>query len=110
MQSNSLPVSNGQPASAPAPQPLVLDVRPVFARGGSPCSSIDEAVASLQPSQSLVLIAPFEPAPLFAKLGALGFVYCSTPQADGNWRIEFTPSASAPASETGYRSCGCSGA
>ena len=72
-------------------KPLVLDVRPIFARGGSPCSSIDEAVASLSPGQVFVLLAPFEPAPLFAKLGAKGFSHKSEEMPDGVWRIEFTP-------------------
>ena len=72
-------------------EPLVLDVRPIFARGGSPCSTIDEAVASLSPGQVFVLVAPFEPAPLFSKLGAKGFSHKSQPMADGSWRIEFTP-------------------
>jgi hypothetical protein len=72
-------------------EPLVLDVRPIFARGGSPCSTIDKAVANLSAGQVFVLVAPFEPAPLFSKLGAKGFSHKSQAMADGSWRIEFTP-------------------
>ena len=67
MQQNAADNSSVVNASC---EPLVLDVRPIFARDGSPCSTIDEAVASLSPGQVFVLVAPFEPAPLFAKLRA----------------------------------------
>jgi uncharacterized protein (DUF2249 family) len=100
-----------KPAQAPvaALEPLVLDVRPIFARGGSPCTTIDDAVASLRPGQTFVLVAPFEPAPLFGKLGAKGFRHKSLPQIDGSWRIEFEPTgAPQPAGASGA-SCGCPG-
>ena len=88
--------------------PLVLDARPIFARGGSPCSAVDEAVASLAPGQSFVLFAPFEPKPLFEKLKALGFSHQSTPEPDGSWRVEFTPG---PTTQAGMSigPCTCSG-
>ena len=89
-------------------EPLVLDVRPIFARGGSPCSTIDEAVASLSPGQAFVLLAPFEPAPLFAKLGAKGFCHSSNAMADGCWRIEFTPTG-VPQAAGSADSCCCPG-
>ncbi len=89
-------------------EPLVLDVRPIFAQGGSPCSLIDEAVASLAPGQCFVLLAPFEPAPLFGKLAAQGFSHRSRPVADGSWRIEFQPGAApVSASAAAHTSCSC---
>ena len=70
-------------------KPLLLDTRPIFARGETPCHAIDEAVASLIPGQPLVLTVPFEPAPLYAKLGNLGFTHV-TKQLDANsWQVEF---------------------
>ncbi len=89
-------------------EPLVLDVRPIFAGGGSPCSTIDEAIASLSPGQVFVLVAPFEPAPLFGKLGAKGFSHKSRAMADGSWRIEFTPTGTTQTSGTA-ESCSCPG-
>ena len=89
-------------------EPLVLDVRPIFGRGGSPCSTIDEAVASLSPGQVFVLVAPFEPAPLFSKLGAKGFSHKSQAMADGSWRIEFTP-VGVPQDSGSAGSCSCPG-
>jgi uncharacterized protein (DUF2249 family) len=90
-------------------EPLVLDVRPIFARGGSPCSTIDEAVASLRPGQSFVLLVPFEPAPLFGKLGAKGLRGKSELQADGSYRIEFTPGEPVPQLAAAAGGCDCGG-
>src|SRR5512140_2616754 len=76
-------------ASSHSAEPFVLDIRPIFACGASPCSHIDQAVASLKKNQNLVLIAPFEPLPLFTKLAAQGFQHESEAQPDGSWRILF---------------------
>jgi uncharacterized protein (DUF2249 family) len=70
-------------------KPLVLDARPIFARGETPCGAIDEAVASLEENQPLVLLVPFEPDPLYAKLGSEGFSHKSEQMDDGTWRVEF---------------------
>lgn len=77
--------------SAPATfvEPLVLDTRPMFARGETPCCAIDEAVEQVIPGQALVLLVPFEPKPLYAKLAAQGFSAKPSQQLDGSWRIEF---------------------
>lgn len=72
---------------------LVVDTRPIFASGGAPCHAIDDAVARLAPGQPLVLLVPFEPAPLYAKLGRDGFSHHSTQLADGTWRVEFRKGA-----------------
>lgn len=70
-------------------QPLELDTRPVFARGESPCSAIDEAVASLIPGQPLILLVPFEPVPLYTKLGNQGFTHQAKQIDAGSWQVEF---------------------
>ena len=70
-------------------KPLVLDTRPIFARGETPCHAIDDAVASLVPQQPLVLLVPFEPVPLYAKLGKEGFSHQEKELDDGTWRVEF---------------------
>ncbi|MEW6304124.1 MAG: DUF2249 domain-containing protein [Verrucomicrobiota bacterium] len=69
--------------------PFVLDTRPIFARGETPCKAIDDAVASLLPGQTLVLLVPFEPVPLYAKLGNQGFTYIAAETEPGLWRVEF---------------------
>ena len=78
-------------ASAPATpvEPLILDTRPIFSRGETPCQAIDEAVASLVPGQKLQLIAPFEPVPLYAKFGAHGLSHRARQLDDGAWEVEF---------------------
>lgn len=76
-------------------QPLTLDVRPIFANGGTPCGAIAEAVAKLIPGQSLMLVVPFEPVPLYAKLGQAGFQHEAKAMPDGTWHVEFKPSADA---------------
>jgi uncharacterized protein (DUF2249 family) len=79
------------PKTAPAEfvKPLLLDTRPIFARGETPCHAIDEAVASLIPGQPLVLLVPFEPMPLYAKLGNQGFSHQAKALGDGTWQVEF---------------------
>jgi uncharacterized protein (DUF2249 family) len=70
-------------------QPLVVDTRPIFGRGETPCGAIDEAMEKVIPGQALVLLVPFEPKPLYAKFGAQGFSHQATLEPDGTWRIEF---------------------
>jgi hypothetical protein len=67
----------------------VLDTRPLFALGQTPCDAIDNALAGLAPGQSLVLLTPFEPVPLYAKLQLQGFTRDSQKMDDGSWRIVF---------------------
>jgi uncharacterized protein (DUF2249 family) len=87
--------------------PLVLDLRPIFARGDSPCGTIDEAAGQVIPGQGFVLLVPFEPVPLYAKLGGQGFTHVSSDEADGTWRIEFTRHSLAPAGTASACGCGC---
>lgn len=68
----------------------VLDVRPDLAAGGDPLSSILEAAASIPAQQSLVVIAPFEPVPLYGVLGAQGFTYTTAHTPDDAWTVRFT--------------------
>ena len=70
-------------------QSLTLDTRPYFERGEHPCAAIDQAVAGLIPGQTFTLVVPFEPAPLYAKLGREGFSHKSEQLPDGTWRVEF---------------------
>jgi hypothetical protein len=71
------------------PEPAVLDTRPIFERGETPCQAIEDAVDHLIPGQLLVLLVPFEPVPLYTKLGRQGFTHESKRLEDGSWRVEF---------------------
>ncbi len=98
------------PRSAKAPavpvafnEPLVLDTRPIFARGETPCAAIDASVAKLQPKQDFIMLVPFEPIPLYSKLGNLGYSHQAKQLEDGTWRIEFTKTAEATGTYVGCR-------
>ena len=96
-----------RPATVPISfvQPLMLDVRPILAGGGTPCSASEEAVAKLIPGQSLVVLVPFEPVPLYTKLENCGFGHSAGQLPDGTWRVEFKPGASAEPDR--FAACGC---
>ncbi|HWC65028.1 MAG TPA: DUF2249 domain-containing protein [Thermoanaerobaculia bacterium] len=69
----------------------VLDVRPILRAGGEPLDEILAAAGTVPPGGSLVVIAPFEPMPLYGVLRQLGFS-CETAteeSAGGGFRIVF---------------------
>ena len=65
----------------------VLDVRPDLESGGEPFVRIMEAVASIKPGGTLVIIAPFEPVPLYDVLGERGFSHETARVAADEWVI-----------------------
>lgn len=67
-----------------------LDVRPTLEQGGEPFIEIMESAATITPGESLVIIAPFEPAPLYGALGARGFAHATYRRADDEWVVRFT--------------------
>jgi uncharacterized protein (DUF2249 family) len=73
-------------------EPLVLDTRPIFAAGEKPCDAIDGAIATLIPGQPLILLVPFEPVPLYAKLEKLGFTHQAKELGANTWQVEFRKS------------------
>ncbi|HUZ64978.1 MAG TPA: DUF2249 domain-containing protein [Acetobacteraceae bacterium] len=75
--------------------PRTLDVRPELRAGGEPFPRIMQAVASLEPGQTLRLLATFEPIPLYAVLGRKGLAHRAIHHGEEDWEILFTPEASA---------------
>ncbi|WP_191569433.1 DUF2249 domain-containing protein [Paracoccus yeei] len=73
------------------PDPFELDVRPQLARGEEPFAAIMEATGRLRPGQSLRLIAPFRPAPLFSVMANRGFAVSDHRRPDGAWEVVFAP-------------------
>ncbi len=71
--------------------PVVLDVRPILVRGEEPFSHIQQSVNSLQPGQSLLLKAPFEPTPLYLYMRQQGFREEPRCLPSGLWEILFVP-------------------
>ncbi len=98
-------------------QIVTLDVREDIRRGREPFSKIMQAVGRLGEDENLLLIAPFEPAPLYAVLAQQGLLHQAKATAEGNWEVLFfhapdagslpqPHSAPAPASAPpGHKAC-----
>ena len=78
-------------------QTVTLDVREDIRNGGEPFSKIMNAVAQLRPDENLLLIAPFEPQPLFGVLAKQGFNHTAREIENGDWEVLFTRSGETPA-------------
>lgn len=104
-------------ASAPAAPPAWLagvdpakahrlDVRPLLARGEEPLGVIMRQAGPLAVGETLILDAPFDPAPLRRVLAGKGFVDHAEQMASDHWRITFHRTgkgAPAAASEGGAK-------
>jgi uncharacterized protein (DUF2249 family) len=66
-----------------------LDVREDIRAGREPFSKIMAAVAGLAAQENLLIIAPFEPAPLFQVLARQGFAHESKQSPAGDWQVLF---------------------
>src|SRR5262245_14676802 len=75
------------------PKTETVDVRDDIRSGREPFSKIMSAAARLQADQELLLIAPFEPTPLFAVMKKQGFRYASKQTPVGDWEVLFTRQA-----------------
>ena len=67
-----------------------LDVKEDIRNGREPFGKIMQTVTCLKGSEQLLLIAPFEPAPLYAMLAQRGFTHQSKPTPGGDWEVLFT--------------------
>lgn len=74
----------------------VLDVRPMLAAGEEPLDLIIAAARDIEPSETLELIAPFEPMPLYAVLGRIGFTHRTHSRPDGSFVVQFTQTGIRP--------------
>ena len=80
---------------------MTLDVREAIRNGGEPFSKIMSAVAQLRPDENLLLLAPFEPQPLFGVLAKQGFTHTAREIQGGDWEVLFTRNGEKPgATET----------
>ena len=68
-----------------------LDVRELIHSGRDPFSFIMTAVSGLEDGQKLLLVAPFEPEPLYEIMATRGFDYSASPRSNGDWEILFSP-------------------
>jgi uncharacterized protein (DUF2249 family) len=68
----------------------LLDVRPELEQGGEPFVRIMETAVAIKPGETLVIIAPFEPVPLYTVLEARGFTHATEHLVDDEWVVQFT--------------------
>ncbi len=67
-----------------------LDVRDLIRAGGEPFSKIIQTVNRLKGDEQLLLVAPFEPEPLYRVLAQHGFSRQAKPIGGGDWEVLFT--------------------
>lgn len=79
------------------PLTITLDVREDLRQGREPFSKIMAAAGLLGPNGQLLLVAPFEPAPLLSVLSRQGFVHQSKRLQSGDWEVRFTRQLGGPA-------------
>ncbi len=79
---------------------VTLDVREDIRNGREPFARIMQTVAALKGDEQLLLIAPFEPAPLFAVLAQRGFSYQSNATPAGDYEVLFTRESDGPGNPT----------
>lgn len=72
---------------------VTLDVRPILARGEEPVAVILAAADTLLPGQTLRLLAPFRPVPLFRVMAKRGFDHHDLQLSGSDWQIDFAPAA-----------------
>ncbi len=76
---------------------VTVDVREDLRRGIEPFAKIMGATRRLGDRQTLRLIAPFEPVPLFGVMARMGFRHEAKPISAGDWEVLFQRSpATAP--------------
>ena len=68
----------------------LLDVRLDLEQGGEPFVRIMEAATDVKSGGTLVIIATFEPVPLYDVLGARGFLHETEKVAADEWIVQFT--------------------
>jgi hypothetical protein len=73
-----------------AKAPVLLDVRADIAAGREPFSKIMAAAREVGPGGELVILAPFEPEPLYPVLGRMGFSYATLYEGEAGYRVVFT--------------------
>lgn len=68
----------------------VIDVRPLISSGGEPLNEILAAADAVPDGGRLVVLAPFEPMPLYGVMRQMGFSHESELISGGGVRVVFT--------------------
>jgi uncharacterized protein (DUF2249 family) len=91
---------------------VTLDVREDFRAGQHPCDKIQGALSRIGNSETLRLLVPFEPVPIFEVARHKGLTYESRQISDGDWEVLFSRSQTAetPSPKSNgakHEGCGC---
>ena len=91
---------------------ITLDVREDFRTGQSPCDKIKGALDRVGPDETLRLLVPFEPVPLFTLAESKGLAHSATRSPEGDWEVRFSHQvvanpATAVAAVSSFTACGC---
>lgn len=86
---------------------ITLDVRPDFRAGDHPCDKIQSALGRVADSETLRLLVPFEPVPLYEVAHSKGLTHDARQIAGGDWEVLFSRSAATEAPQAKIHSCGC---
>ena len=76
-----------------SPKTVTLDLREEFRAGQSPRDTVYAALHGVGPQETLRLLVPFEPVPLFSLAAKLGLAHTARPQEGGDWEVLFTRNA-----------------
>jgi uncharacterized protein (DUF2249 family) len=93
---------------------ITLDLRPDFRAGQSPCEKIQNALRSVGANETLRLLVPFEPLPLYEIAASTGLSHRATTTPAGDWEVLFsrnsipTPKTATVAGSHASCGCGCS--
>ncbi|MCG8527389.1 MAG: DUF2249 domain-containing protein [Opitutales bacterium] len=66
-----------------------IDVRPILAEGGCPFDTVTEKARSMNGGGKIILIAPFNPIPIYEALDAIGFKFIQVSQEEDGFYVEF---------------------
>jgi len=80
------PERAGDPVSA---SKIILDARPLLARGGHPLDQVIREAEALNPGEIFEIITPFPPAPMIEKMQELGYKCKSERSDDGLFHTYF---------------------
>jgi uncharacterized protein (DUF2249 family) len=88
---------------------ITLDARDDFRAGNHPCDKIHGALGRVRNGETLRLIVPFEPVPLYEVARRLGLRCQPNPLPGGDWEILFSRPDAGEASEPQppASACGC---
>lgn len=84
---------------------VTVDVRDDIAHGREPFGRIMRAVGDLKAGQAMMVVAPFEPVPLFGLLAASGFSHEVRETTSGDWEVLFSRTRETKLTSASSRAC-----